>query len=474
MKKHLLILTFCSAILILSTNICFAQWESNLMLTNNPGSSATIMNNASCIAADGEFLHVVWTDNRNGDAATYYKRSVDQGKTWGTDTRLSDLGSTSANPAIAVSGSVIHVVWNDDRDGNLEIYYKRSTDGGLTWGADTRLTNDNDVSQHPSLSVSGSNVHVVWNDDRTLNGQIFYKHSSDAGVSWDSDTQLEADENYSKITSVASEGSDVHVVWYSTDKISGWDNLFYTHSTDYGLSWSSPEQLTDDLTCVYPSIAVSGSTVHLVWFDGRDGGGSTEIYYKQSSDGGSSWGPDTRLTNNTGYSSYPFVAASGTNVHLVWQDNPDSKINIYYRQSVDNGLNWDQELELSNATYAYYGSVAVSGSALNVVWTERSFGNDDILYKRNLAVNPVGIEEVAKSGEKLIVYPNPFLNEITASTNDNLPGEIIIYDISSRKVIQKEFANTITIDASQLPKGIYICEVRNSGGVLQKSKLVKN
>ncbi len=444
------------------------------MLTNNPGSSATTMNNAGCIAASDEFLHVVWTDNRSGEAEVYYKRSTDQGKTWGMDTRISDLGSASANPTIAVSGSVIHVVWNDDRDGNLEIYYKRSTDGGLTWGADTRLTNDSDVSQHPSLSVSGSNVHVVWYDDRTLNGQIFYIHSPDAGVSWDSEKQLESNENFSKITSVASSGSDVHVVWHSMNIISGTDNLFYTHSTDDGLSWSSPEQLTNDLTCVYPSIAVSGSTVHVVWFDGRDGGGSTEIYYKQSSDAGSTWGPDTRLSNNTGYSSYPFVMASGANVHLVWQDNPDSKINIYYRQSVDNGLNWDTELELSNATYAYYGSVAASASALNVVWTERVFGNDDILYKRNLAVNPVGLAEFAISGNKLNVYPNPFLNEITAITSDNLPDEIIIYDISSRKLIQKEFVNTITIDASQLPKGIYFCEVRNAGGVLQKSKLVKN
>lgn len=444
------------------------------MLTNNPGSSATTMNNASCIAADGEFLHVVWTDNRGGDVAVYYKRSIDQGKTWGVDTRLSDLGSTSTNPTIVVSGSIVHVVWNDDRDGNLEIYYKRSTDGGLTWGADTRLSNDPGVSQHPSLSVSGSNVHVVWYDDRNINGQIFYKHSSDAGVTWDSEKQLESDENFSKITSVASAGSDVHVVWYSAEKISGSENLFYIHSTNNGLSWSSPVQLTNILTCVYPSVAVSGSTVHLVWFDGRDGGGSTEIYYKQSADGGNSWGPDTRMTNNTGYSSYPFVTASGTNVHLVWQDNTDSKINIYYRKSVDNGLTWDPELELSTATYAYYGSIAVASSSLNVVWTERSFGNDDIIYKRNLLVTPVGLDEFTKSGNKLTIYPNPFLNEITASTTDNLPGEIIIYDISSRKVIQKEFVNTITIDASRLPKGIYICEVRNAGGVLQKSKLVKN
>ncbi len=45
-------------------------------------------------------------------------------------------------PVIAINGSVVHVVWSDERDGNYEIYYKRSTDGGVSWGADTRLTNN--------------------------------------------------------------------------------------------------------------------------------------------------------------------------------------------------------------------------------------------------------------------------------------------------------------------------------------------
>ena len=50
-------------------------------------------------------------------------------------------------------GATIHVVWHDDRDGNTEIYYKRSTDNGTTWGADTRLTTDISWSERPSVAV---------------------------------------------------------------------------------------------------------------------------------------------------------------------------------------------------------------------------------------------------------------------------------------------------------------------------------
>ncbi len=72
----------------------------------------------------------------------YYKRSSDGGISWGADTRLTNNSFTSWFPSVSVNGSNVHVVWFDDRDGNYEIYYKKSTDGGTSWGNDIRLTND--------------------------------------------------------------------------------------------------------------------------------------------------------------------------------------------------------------------------------------------------------------------------------------------------------------------------------------------
>jgi len=69
------------------------------------------------------------------------------------------------------------VIWQDYRDGNGEIYYKRSTDAGLNWEADTRLTNNSANSWYPCISVSDSVVHVVWYDDRDGNNEIYYKRN---------------------------------------------------------------------------------------------------------------------------------------------------------------------------------------------------------------------------------------------------------------------------------------------------------
>jgi hypothetical protein len=66
---------------------------------------------------------------------------------WQSDVRLTNAPDTSRTSfgsdwCIATSGNYVHIVWIDKRDGNTEIYYKCSTDGGINWQADVRLTND--------------------------------------------------------------------------------------------------------------------------------------------------------------------------------------------------------------------------------------------------------------------------------------------------------------------------------------------
>src|SRR4030095_7468017 len=143
----------------------------------------------------------------------YYIHSTDGGISWGQDTRLTNNPAPSGIASITVSGQVVHVVWYDLRDGTTKIYYKRSTDEGINWGADMRLTNNPALSQYPSLLVSGSTVHVVWQDKRDGNPEIYYKRSTDGGISWGADTRLTNNSANSLLSSVAISGSVVHTVW---------------------------------------------------------------------------------------------------------------------------------------------------------------------------------------------------------------------------------------------------------------------
>jgi hypothetical protein len=75
---------------------------------------------------------VTWNDYRDGNFETYYKVSTDNGATWSDDTRVSFASGTSWSPSLAVSGTTVHLVWIDDRDGNDEIYYAQNPAGNPT------------------------------------------------------------------------------------------------------------------------------------------------------------------------------------------------------------------------------------------------------------------------------------------------------------------------------------------------------
>ena len=462
-----------------------AQWQPDLRLTNDPGLSfTTSYNNARCIASSGDTVHVVWYDNRSGgNYEIYYKRSTDGGISWGADTRLTNNVYYSSDPSISVSGSVVHVVWDDQRDGNDEIYYKRSTDGGTIWGSDTRLTNDSSLSRNPCVTASGSVVFVVWNDYNTLD--IFYKCSTDGGISWGVDTQLTNDPGPSWYPAVSVSGSIVHVAW--EEGRGGNANIYYKRSSDGGINWGLDTPLTNNDTTIYfgsPSLSISGSVVHVVWTDTRDHGMNYGVYYKSSTDGGISWNQETHITNNIAISYAPSVSVSGSGVHVVWYVNRDGNFEIYYNHSTDEGISWGIDTRLTNnSAYSAKPFVSVSGSVVHVVWMDLRDGNYEIYYKRNPTGNATGIEnsnsEIPKEFLLEQNYPNPFN-----------PSTIIQYTIVSRKfvslkiydVLGNEIATLVNeekptgsyevnFNSSQLSSGIYFYKLQ-AGSFVETKKMM--
>jgi len=71
------------------------------------------------------------------------------------------------------------------------------------------------------------------------------------------------------------------------------------------------------------------------------------------------------------------------------------------------------------------------------------------------------------------IYPNPITNVLNINLGNYEPTEIILYDLSSRKVLQVTFTNTTTINTEQLAKGMYLYELRNKNGVIKNGKVIK-
>jgi hypothetical protein len=475
------IILFTILVCILSIQISQAQWQSDVRLTIDPALSVTSFNNAWCVASNGNVVHVVWEDERDGNEEIYYKRSTDGGISWDADTRLTNNSDWSTSPSVSVSGSIVHVVFYDWRDGNAEIYYKRSTDGGISWEADTRLANDSGYSVYPSVSVSGSVVHVVWADNRDGNLEIYYKHSTDGGSSWETDTRLTSNSAVSEYSSVSVSGSVVHVVW--NDNRDGNTEIYYKRSTDGGVSWGEDTRLTNasDVSA-NPCVAVSDSVVHVVWNDNRDG--NAEIYYKRSTNSGENWGADTRLTNNSNMSRYSSISVSGSVVHLVWEDTRDGNLEIYYKRSTNGGSNWGTDTQLtSNSGNSGISSVSVSGSVVHVVWSDNRDGNPEIYYKRDPTGNITGIEnigsEILDEFQLFQNYPNPFNPSTTISYQLPVSGPVTInvYDLLGREVAtllnEEKSAGSyeVNFNASILSSGIYFYKLQ-AGVFVETKKMI--
>jgi hypothetical protein len=457
-------------LLIIHCTLLNGQWQPDVRLTNNPFNSYTntLYNNNRCIAASGDTVHVVWFDNRDGNYEIYYKRSSNSGSSWGVDTRLTNDTAVSQYPSESVIGQFVHIVWEDYRDGNGEIYYKRSSDAGISWSADTRLTNNPGLSVFPSIYGDGLLIHVAWVDSRDANGEIYYKRSTDGGVSWGTDTRLTVNPSPSRFPSVSASGQIVHIIW--DDAPTGYSEIYYKRSIDGGLSWGGNIRLSfANIGVTNASITTVSSTINVAWEDFRDG--NTEIYYKRSTDEGLSWGPEIRLTLNSFNSRNPSISASGSAIHLVWRDDRDGNYEIYYKRSTDSGQSWETDTRLTNNSAFSGGSFcSASGAVVHVVWYDNRDGNDEIYYKRNPTGNLVGIKnintEIPSEFYLSQNYPNPFnpatkIRFAIPAKGESEKVKIIIFDVLGRVVttlINEQLQpGTFEVEwnASNYPSGVY-------------------
>jgi hypothetical protein len=315
----------------------------------------------------------------------------------------------------------VYVVWHDWRN-NLkqDIYFNYSIDGGSTWQAtDTRLDTGDppgaNHSRYPQISSSGSNVYVVWEDERNADlwSDIYFNYSIDGGSTWQAtDTRLDTEDppgtNQSINPQISSTGSNVYVVW--DDRRNGEEDPYFNYSTDNGVTWQVTDIRLDTGDTPGASlswrsqVSCSGSNVYVVWQDYRNSASwvKADIYFNYSADGGATWQPaDVRLDTGdppgANNSKSPQISSSGSNVYVVWSDGrnvwgPD----IYFNSSTDGGATWqpsDIRLDTGDAPGASGSwSPQINSSVENVyvVWEDGRNGTwEDIYFNAYTAVDPV-------------------------------------------------------------------------------------
>jgi hypothetical protein len=130
---------------------------------------------------------------------------------------------------------------------------------------------------------------------------------------------------------------------------------------------------------VYGQVAAWNNNVYMLWQDSMSPGYTNyDIFMKSSNDNGTTFGPPVNLSNNSGFSEHPQIAAYDNNVYAIWADDTSGNREVLFTRSGDNGTSFDKIKNLSNNTSdSFNQEIAVFGDTVYVVWLNQDDDEGD-------------------------------------------------------------------------------------------------
>ncbi len=284
------------------------------------------------------------------DGVIQTRSSNDGGVTWSAVVDLSADADSSDSPRITVdaSGRAI-AAWRARGAFGFAIQTRLSADGGATWSNTVTLAQQSRAMRNPRVSINSSGDAIaVWVANKGGgNTAIQTSSSSDMGVSWSTpaDLTVVTDNTPQPHVAIDSVGRAI-AVW--ENNVGGYYVVQTKSSLDGGLNWSAAVSLSQPEgteSTDKPRLSIDGSG-HAIVIWTRN----AVIQSSSSSDGGVSWSPSVSLSQTGGDAEAPEVSidASGRAV-AIWSRNPDGdpKPAIQSSSSLDGGLTWSAAIDIS-------------------------------------------------------------------------------------------------------------------------------
>ena len=367
---------------VLSTiNICISANDSIIQINSNN----YLIHEYPAIAITNDTIHVVWdTQFQDGKTLINYSKSIDNSNIWSESIILSDNTNTAYYPVIAAYDSKVTVIWIDFRDDNSEIYQTRSVDNGRTWTKSERITFNSTRKTciyDLQLKNQNNNLYLVWKDYRSGSSEIFFKKSTDFGITWDEDKRLTFDYTPSYFPSFTIKDDDIFIV-YEDGGTS--PDVYFLKSTDLGESWSDKRPVSSINSSVKsqkPDICISDEYIYCIWH--ADKTGEKQLYFSKSLDNGETWTEEKQLTFNSKLSINPKIFAYSTNISLFFNEELNGIFKIRYMQSNDSGESWGKPINISeNDSYSH--RFIVENNYIHHIWQEYTdLGIYKIMYHKN-------------------------------------------------------------------------------------------
>jgi hypothetical protein len=295
-----------------------SQIGSDIRVTNNSATS-----NGSSLAWTGSEYGISWRDDRDGNTEVYFVRLDASGTKIGSDIRVTNQSANSSGGFVIWAGTEYGISWYDDRDGNWEIYFARLDSSGTKIGSDVRVTNYSGNSWYPALIWTGSEYGVSWEDDRDGDYEIYFARLDSTGAKIGSDVRVTNNLSIAEYPSLAWTGSEYGISW-NDDRHGGFPNveIYFARLDSSGTKIGSDVRVTFNASISYfPSLVWTGSEYGISWNDYRDG--NDEIYFARLNSSGTKISSDERITNAALRSYSPSLVWTGSDYGVSFHDYRD-------------------------------------------------------------------------------------------------------------------------------------------------------
>jgi hypothetical protein len=375
------------------------------------------------IVAEENNVHLVWSDNSTGNYKICYKKHVFGGNEkidWTQTIGLNYPTGGSSWPDIDTGPqNYVHVVWHDNSPGNNEIYYARSSNGGDSFSAPVRLTQNQGDSIGPAIAADHSNnVYVVWMDNSTgllignqYNYEIYFVKSTDRGTTWSAQVMLTNKSDLPGITAFSGNPDiavkpdlSLNVVWRANWHYPpGVPEIYYKrYSVEVG-EWGADKRVTTSGGggCFEPAIAVTDhdTAIHVIYTYEVPENLNGDIFYRKSIDKGASFSYESRLCMTDAYSKTPTIGQAYVYrdllvyrnryiLHVFWEENVSGGEDLYYCSAKSWETAWSPIQRISNNGKDCYGvAVGVSDYNIHLAWSQKvgTESDHEVHYLRNRA-----------------------------------------------------------------------------------------
>ncbi|MBT8379658.1 MAG: exo-alpha-sialidase [Ignavibacteria bacterium] len=372
-----------------------------------------------------------------------------------TNVNISNESAPQNEPSVRISRkdpNRVVAAWRDFRTGVnpplRRIGYSYSSDGGETWSVSEltpQIIPNAPLSSDPVVVVDTSgNFYIVTVslNETSGNGELWVFKSTDQGITFNQVYEMASgpwfEDKEWAATDLNPASPFANTLYCSWTRFAFGTDILFIRSTDEGVNWNSPVQVSDagGVQGSFPAVGPNGE-VYIVWLGSS---GSGQILFDKSTDGGLTFGTD-KVVSNSPNAWFPHLAvdvSGGINngyIYAVWNDLRNGDDDVFISYSSDNGDTWSSSMRVNNDPV---------GNDKDQVWPSiaiSEIGEIAILFydTRNTPNNNIIEAYIARSTDGGVTFTNELLSTVPSPTNipnsDIRFGDYINIDFHGGKAV---------------------------------------